>query len=146
MTDGWKSAPTNTHQDHVIAHVIGATVLGYFTADDALHVLLDIGFIWTIYLDAEMGLVPQAMAISELNVSEAEKEALVKDIRACHESSGVTEEGLSMVTPAPFECLIQAVEVDTRGEARRVLIRGEATSLAVEASPLTREMRVETVA
>lgn len=146
MTDGWNSAPTNTHQDHVIAHVIGATALGYFTADDALHVLLDIGFIWTIYLDTEMGLVPQAMAISELNVSEEEKEALVKDIRACQESGGVTEEGLAMITPVPLECLIQAVEFYAQDEARRVLIRSEATSLAVEASPLTREIRVEMVA
>ena len=64
----WTAAETNKHQDHVIAHVIGATPLSHFIHDETAYVLLDIGFIWNIYLDMEMGLVPQRMAISELGV------------------------------------------------------------------------------
>lgn len=62
----WTVLDTNTHQDHVIAHVIGATAIGYFTWDETAYLLLDIGFIWNIYLDLEMGLLPQVVAITEL--------------------------------------------------------------------------------
>ena len=64
----WIAAETNKHQDHVIAHVIGATPLEYFIHDETAYVLLDIGFIWNIYLDLEMGLVPERLALSELDV------------------------------------------------------------------------------
>src|SRR6185369_3222197 len=63
----WTPAATNTHQDHVIAHVIGATPLGHFIWDETAYLLLDIGFVWNIYLDMEMGLVPQSLAVTELN-------------------------------------------------------------------------------
>ena len=66
----WTPAQTNKHQDHVIAHVIGATPLSHFIHDETAYLLLDIGFIWNIYLDMEMGLVPQVMAFSELGVDE----------------------------------------------------------------------------
>ena len=62
----WTTAETNTHQDHVIAHVIGATPVGHFIWDETAYVLLDIGFIWNIYLDMEMGLVPQGVAMPSL--------------------------------------------------------------------------------
>jgi hypothetical protein len=64
----WTPADTNKHQDHVIAHVIGATPLEYFIHDETAYVLLDIGFIWNIYLDMEMGLVPERLALSELDI------------------------------------------------------------------------------
>ncbi len=85
MTIEWKAGQTGTHQDHVIAHVIGATVLGYFEADDALHLALDIGFIWTIFPDAEMGLVPQSLALKELNVGDEERTRLEGDLRRLHD-------------------------------------------------------------
>ena len=66
----WTAAETNKHQDHVIAHVIGATPLSHFIHDETAYLLLDIGFVWNIYLDMEMGLVPQVMAFSELGVDE----------------------------------------------------------------------------
>ena len=72
----WTTAETNTHQDHVIAHVIGASPLGHFIWDETAYLLLDIGFIWNIYLDMEMGLVPQGVAISELEANEATKTEL----------------------------------------------------------------------
>ena len=73
---------TTTHQDHVIKHVVGATVLGWFIAGEAAHLLLDIGFLWTIYLDGEMNLLPQGVAIPELDADEingADKATLVFD-------------------------------------------------------------------
>lgn len=66
MNTEWVSKETTTHQDHVVAHVIAATVLGYFVLNEALFILLDIGFIWTVYLDGEMALLPQGVAIGEL--------------------------------------------------------------------------------
>jgi hypothetical protein len=57
MIEEWTAIETNTHQDHVIAHVVGATVLGYWVFDETFHVLLDIGFIWSMFVDCEMGLV-----------------------------------------------------------------------------------------
>lgn len=35
MKSEWLPQETTTHQDHVIAHVVGATVLGYFIVADA---------------------------------------------------------------------------------------------------------------
>src|SRR5438309_2708465 len=67
----WTELETSTHQDHVIKHVLGATVLGWFIAGEAAHLLLDIGFLWTIYLDGEMNLLPQGVAIAELDSEEA---------------------------------------------------------------------------
>jgi hypothetical protein len=64
----WTPLVTNKHQDHVIAHVIGATPLEHFIHDETAYVVLDIGFIWNIYLDMEMGLVPERLALSELDV------------------------------------------------------------------------------
>lgn len=141
MTDEWRPGETGTHQDHVIAHVVGATVLGYFAADDALHLSLDIGFIWTIFADAEMGLVPESLALRELNVGEEERARLVDELRLLHD--GETEgDSFARVTPAPAGCLIEEVRLLARDEMRRLEIRGEAAALVVEASTLTGEMSV----
>ncbi|MDQ1590810.1 MAG: hypothetical protein QOG71_1437 [Pyrinomonadaceae bacterium] len=141
MTDEWRPGETGTHQDHVIAHVVGATVLGYFAADDALHLSLDIGFIWMIYADAEMGLVPESLALRELNVGAEERARLVEELRRLHD--GETEgDSFARVTPAPAGCLIEEVRLLARDEMRRLEIRGEAAALVVEASTLTGEMSV----
>ena len=65
MSEEWTAVETNTHQDHVIAHVIGATVLGYCVFDETLYVLLDIGFVWSMFVDGEMGLVQIAGSPSD---------------------------------------------------------------------------------
>ena len=145
MTGPWSPQKTSTHQDHIVAHVVGATVLGYFQADEALCLLLDIGFVWTIYLDAEMGLVPESLAISELNLDREEREALARDIRSL-EVSGAHVKGLTRVRPAPAGCLIEEVDFYANDEGHRILIHGEEASLAVETSLAAREMRVEAVA
>jgi hypothetical protein len=139
MTDEWRPEETGTHQDHVIAHVIGATVLGYFEADDALHLSLDIGFIWTIFADAEMGLVPQSLALKELNVGDAERARLAGDLQRLHE--GDANAGtLVRITPAPAGCLIEEVRLLSKNEMRRLEIQGESAVLVVETSTLTGEM------
>src|SRR4029450_6545248 len=81
MSD-WELAETNTHQDHVIAHVIGATVLGYFVFDETAFLLLDIGFIWHMYLDGEMGLRPHPVAIAELETNQSTKSELQTHVDA----------------------------------------------------------------
>src|SRR5918912_4163717 len=101
----WTPARTDTHQEHVIAHVLGATVLGYFVADEAAHFVLDLGFVWTILLDGAMGLVPHSMALAELNVSEAERAAVTADVRALYDAGAGAP--LARVTPAPDGCLLE---------------------------------------
>ena len=144
MLGSWSAQETGTHQDHVIAHVIGATVLGYFTAHETAQLLLDIGFIWSIYLDCEMGLVPQGMAIAELEVSEEERASLREDVQQLQASADASS-SLTRFTSAPEGCLITEVCVEARGDERRLLIRGEEASLAVETSLVTGEVRVYAV-
>jgi hypothetical protein len=138
----WEPEQTGTHQDHVVAHVIGATVLGYFKADDALHLSLDIGFIWTIFADMEMGLVPESLALKELNVGADERARLCDELRQLHaeEADAAT---LAHVTPAPEGCLIEEVRLLSKDELRRLEIQGEMAGLVVYASPVTGEMSIE---
>jgi hypothetical protein len=141
MQEGWLTQETNTHQDHVIAHVIGATVLGYFVADETAHLLLDIGFIWSVYLDGEMGLVPQSMAIAELEVDEETKTRLREDVRLLH-TDACEAEHLSCFTIAPKGCLITEVTFAARDDERRLLIACEDESLALETSLASGEIRI----
>ena len=142
MTAEWTTEQTGTHQDHVIAHVLGATVLGYFKADDALHLALDIGFIWTIFADAEMGLVPESLALKELNVGEGERGRLSGELQQLHDAvAGAAT--FAHVTPAPEGCLIEEVRLLARDELRRLEIRGEMSGLVVYTSTNTGEMSVE---
>ena len=148
MTDQWLLQETNTHQDHVIAHVIGATILGFFETESALHILLDIGFVWTIYIDGEMGLVPQSVAISELSIGGDEKDAIETDVRFLHESErGAPEEerALTRIIAPPVDCLIEEVDFYTSGARRRLLIRGEEASLVVETSLDTGEILIKSI-
>ena len=115
----WTLAETNKHQDHVIAHVIGATPLEHFIHDETAYVVLDIGFIWNIYLDMEMGLVPERMALSELDV---DAELLEKTSVEC----------------GPIE----SVELYEDGQERRLILNCEADPLLIESSLSHRWIRV----
>jgi hypothetical protein len=141
MVSGWSPQETSKHQDHVVAHVTGTTVLGFFIAEQAAHFLLDIGFIWTIYLDGAMGLVPQSVAISELDLDEDTRAELVADARLL-DDEGRDAPGLKRFTPSPTDCLIREVSFYADDERRRILITGEAGSLAVETSLATGELHV----
>ncbi|HEX8138556.1 MAG TPA: hypothetical protein VF544_13395 [Pyrinomonadaceae bacterium] len=142
MTSEWSPQETNTHQDHVIAHLLGATVLGYFETEQAVHLLLDMGFIWTVYVDGEMGLLPQGVAIAELEVEEGLRAMLREETQALHDR-GLWAQGLRAFTIAPVECLITEVTLEARGrEELRILVSGEEGSLAIETSLITGEVQV----
>jgi hypothetical protein len=115
----WTAAETNKHQDHVIAHVIGATPLNYFIHDETAYVLLDIGFIWNIYLDMEMGLVPQVMAFSELGVD-------AESFRTMDVECGP----------------IESVEVFEDGQERRLVLNCEHGAWVIETSLERRWTRI----
>jgi hypothetical protein len=140
MQADWELLETNTHQDHVVAHVVGATVLGYFTADETACLLLDIGFIWTIFVDGEMGLVPQSMAIGELNVDVETRAVLRADIDAL---SGLSGSGPQLITPAAEPLLISDVHLYANGDERRILVTCETSSLAIETAIKTGQIRFQ---
>jgi len=117
----WTVAETNTHQDHVIAHVIGATPLGHFIWDETAYILLDIGFVWNIYLDMEMGLVPQLLAVAELN-----------ELRDFVDQANDTSTGP-----------IESVELFEDGDERRLVLNCESGRLSIETSLKHRWTRIE---
>lgn len=141
MSSDWELHETGRHQDHVIAHVIGATVLGFFEFAQAAHLILDIGFVWAIFLDGEMGLVPQTMAINELELDAAAKTELRADLQALH-TDGCDAQGLKRITPAPAGCLITEVSFYQRESNRRLVITGEEASMAIVTSLLSGEVQV----
>ena len=124
----WTPMETNTHQDHVIAHVIGATPLGHFIWDETAYILLDIGFIWNIYLDLEMGLVPHSVAIAELDADEVTKGELQAKV----------DLWLRNTTSSPIE----SVEVFESGEERRLVLVCEEGRLVIETLILDRTFRI----
>jgi hypothetical protein len=135
MTD-WTLIETSTHQDHVIAHVIGATVLGWAVAGEAAHLLLDIGFLWTVYLDGEMNLLPQGVAIPELDADDlnsADKAELTFDAELLL-SEGREARDLKRFTAAPLECLVQGVELSGSHSERLLIIFGEAAKIEIQTS------------
>ena len=141
MMNGWTPKETNTHQDHVIAHVRGATVLGYFIIDESLHLLLDMGFIWTIHSDGEMALLPQGVMIGELDIDDKTRQQLLGETDLLLQQ-GYEAEGLVRLTRAPVDCLIKEVDFFTDGDQRRLLLTGEEASLVVDTSLATAEIEV----
>ena len=139
MTKNWTPRDTTTHQDHVIAHVIGATVRGYFVFDEALYVLLDIGFVWTIFLDGEMSLLPHPVAVKELDMDEPGRQEIAADITRLLGDNPSAEKLLRMIAP-PADCLIEEVSFFERGEERRLLLKGEEANLKIETSLKTAEL------
>jgi hypothetical protein len=140
----WTEIETTTHQDHVIKHVLGATVLGWFVGGEATHLLLDMGFLWTIYLDGEMNLLPQGVALSELEggeVTSADRMELALEADRLL-SEGRQAADLAYFVVAPVECLIQQVDVKALDSRRRVVVRGEHAEISVETSIDTGDVRV----
>lgn len=127
----WSLVETNTHQDHVIAHVIAATPLGHFIWDETAYLLLDIGFIWNIYLDMEMGLVPQSVAIAELDADDEVKNEFRSYVDQCVQTGNTT------LGP------IESVEVFQNGDARRLVLNCERGRLVIETSLSHRWTRID---
>lgn len=141
MNEQWRERETTTHQDHVIAHVLGARILGYFVLDEALYLLLDIGFVWMIFLDGEMGLLPHPVAISELEIDASLKDQIKADIDLLL-SVGAAPVGLQKLIQMPVECHIKDISFFENGNERRLIITGEEGSLAIETSLTTAEIQV----
>ncbi|HEX6730522.1 MAG TPA: hypothetical protein VF074_10945, partial [Pyrinomonadaceae bacterium] len=136
----WLPAETSTHQDHVIAHVLGATVIGYFVHDETAFLLLDIGFIWNIYLDGEMGLLPHPVATGELEADEALKEELKSDVdRAFKDPNSPS---FIRLQPSPDLSPIQSVDFFVRENSRQLVLTCMLGSVVVETSLDTREVTI----
>lgn len=127
----WTAAETNTHQDHVIAHVVGATPLGHFVWDETAYLLLDIGFVWNIYLDMEMGLVPHSVAIKELEADDAKK----SELRSHFDQ--LLQSGNKEASP------IESVELFEDGDARRLVLNCERQTVVIETSLSGRWTRID---
>jgi hypothetical protein len=136
----WRAAETNTHQDHVIAHVIGASVLGHFVWDETAYLLLDIGFIWNLYLDGEMGLVPHGVAISELEADKAPKDELRADIDRLLVHADI--DAPIRFTPLPEPSPIQSVELLESEDGRRLVLTCDSSDISLETSLMTREITI----
>jgi hypothetical protein len=139
MGDEWRESETTTHQDHVVAHVVGATVVGYFAAEEALHLLLDIGFYWVVYLDAGMTLLLESLALRELQLTDEVRARLVEDADALRRGDA---QQLVFMRAAPAGCRVEAVESYENDARRKLVVRGEASSLEVLADAGTREFIV----
>jgi hypothetical protein len=141
VTDLWEPIETTTHQDHVIAHVIGATVLGYFVFDEVLYILLDIGFLWAIFLDGQMTLLPHPVAVSELEIDEQLREGVKTDIGVLLSDNPAAHQLLRM-KPSPVFCLLKDVSFFKRGDQRRLTLTGEESNLAIVTSLDTAEINI----
>lgn len=134
----WTSLETNTHQDHVIAHVIGATPLGHFHWDETAYLLLDIGFIWNIYLDLEMGLLPHPVTITELEAEDAVKTELRSDIDVLLQDGHELTRMNPVMAPSP----ILSVELFESGDKRKLIIVCEERNVVIETSSATGDVRI----
>src|SRR5215218_11344760 len=135
----WTAAETNTHQDHVIAHVIGATPLGHFIWDETAYLLLDIGFIWNIYLDGEMGLVPQPVTVTELEADDNTKSELRTDIDLLSQRRPGTLTRMTRVDAGPIE----TVEFFESEDGRRLVLNCEEGNVVIETSLSHRWTRID---
>lgn len=125
--EGWAEAGADTYREHVVAHVVGATVLGHFETEDALHLLLDIGFVWTIFVDGQMLLRHERLVLAELDMAADALAALAGDFDRLHEAGGAGEE-FALVRRAPAACLVREVSLYESGERRRLIVRGDGSA------------------
>ena len=141
----WTELEISTYQDHVIKHVLGATVLGWVVIEDALHVLLDVGLLWTIYINGEMSLMAQGVAIQDLeseHVTRADLAQLAADAERLI-SEGREATNLDRFIAAPVECTISQVDVFGSNSHRRILVVGEPGDLEIETSLEQCEFMIE---
>lgn len=144
----WTELETSTYQGHVINHVLGATVLGWVAIEDALHLLLDVGLLWTIYVTGEMSLMAQAVAIQDLmgdDVSQAMVDELADDADRLI-ADGRDADGLRRFTAAQVQCLVVSVNVFAADALRRILIAGESADLEIQTSPHPPRFTIQLVA
>jgi hypothetical protein len=137
----WTIAETNTHQDHVIAHVVDATPLGHFIWDETAYVLLDIGFIWNIYLDMEMGLLPHPVTIAELEADDGTKSDLRSDVDLLLQ--GKADGNLLRMDAVNYSGPIQSVEFFESEDRRRLVLICEQENVVIETSLTNGAVKIE---
>jgi hypothetical protein len=132
----WTELETSTYQHHVIQHVIGATVLGWFIAEDAVHFVLDVGLLWTVYVNAEMNLMALFVAIEDLESEELPKpviDELMSDAQTLIDQ-GREASGLKRFTAASVGCLVEEVNLFGADAQRRIAIQGEVGTIEIRTS------------
>src|ERR1041384_1026960 len=132
----WTELETSTYQHHVIQHVIGATVLGWFKAEDAVHFVLDVGLLWTVYVNAEMNLMALFVAIEDLESEELPKaviEELMRDAQTLIDQ-GREASGLKRFTAASVGCLVEEINLFSADSQRRIAIQGELGTIEIRMS------------
>jgi hypothetical protein len=140
LNEEWQAVETSTHQHHVIAHVLGATVLGHLVHDETLHLLLDIGFIWTVYLDGQMVLLPHTMAIGELEMDaetiatvKAEVDQLLNNPGRQHELRWLNQVNVEIVD----------VNLYAQGDFLQIVLSGVDDGLEIKTSQNSRSISVQ---
>ena len=132
----WTELETSTYQHHVIQHVIGATVLGWFIAEDAVHFVLDVGLLWTVYVNAEMNLMALFVAIEDLESDELPRsviDELTSDAQTLM-GQGRDANDLKRFTDASVGCLVEEVSLFGADSQRRIVIHGEAGTIEIRTS------------
>ena len=132
----WTELETSTYQHHVIQHVIGATVLGWFIAEDEVHFVLDVGLLWTVYVNAEMNLMALFVAIEDLESEELPKsliDELMSDAQTLIDQ-GREASGLKRFTAASVGCLVEEINLFSADAQRRIVIQGEVGTIEIRTS------------
>lgn len=144
VTEAWQPKETTTHQDHVIAHVVGAKILGYFVWDEALHALLDIGFIWTIFVDGQMALLPHGVAVAELEIDDKHRSTIAADVDRLLAGQELTSDSELKLPESCYDknCEIESVDFFANEDQRRLVIKGGEVSLGIDTSLTTAEIHV----
>jgi hypothetical protein len=146
-TVDWTELETSTFQDHVIKHVLGATVLGWIVIGDAVHLLLDVGLLWTIYVTAEMDLMAQSVAIQDLAgdaVSDSDILQFESDAQLL-KSEGREATGLVRLTAAPVECVVCGVAIFSSDSRRRIMIEGEHANIEITTNLDSSEVTIKAI-
>jgi hypothetical protein len=102
--------------------------------------LLDIGFIWNIYLDGEMGLVPQSVAVAELNADAEVKHEISSDVDQI--SLSVDQPHLLRLIVPDVSSPILYVDFSVCGNLRRLRLLCEEATLVIETSVETAEVKI----
>jgi hypothetical protein len=100
--------------------------------------------VWTVYLDGEMNLMLQRVAIAELDADDlttADRTDLAADAEKLLQHGREAEE-LARFTAAPVECLIESVEVFGDDDRRLLVVNGESARLTIETSIQNREISI----
>jgi hypothetical protein len=92
--------------------------------------------LWTIYVNGEMSLMAQGVAIQDLEsetLSSSDVMQLSSDAQLLI-SEGRQATALARFTAAPLECTITAVDVFAADDQRKIVIVGETAAIRIETS------------